>query len=142
LNTYRYTGGGEVVVVKLRLYYSSVTKPLSDPANDGFGRALEFLRRLEGEGFLCEIVDTIGLSEDVVYKAYADAWLPSVSKKLGIRRVFGTRRRSGCFFGREVPALLVYEDDDELPVDVYPREELGRIVPITEFLEELISDGG
>ncbi len=137
-----YIGGGEVVVVILKLYYSNATKPLSDSANDGFEKALELLRQLQNENVTCEVVDTTRLSEEELYKAYAKAWLPSVSKKYGIRRVFGTRRRSGCFFGREVPALVVYEDDKENPVDIYPREELGRTVTIKEFLQDLVLDGG
>jgi hypothetical protein len=76
-----------------------------------------------------------------VYRAYADAWLPSVSKKFGIRRVFGTRHLGGCFFGREVPALLVFKDDEEQPVNVYPHEEHGRIVTIKEFMQALLSAG-
>jgi hypothetical protein len=129
-----------VVVVSLKLYYSTTTKPFTDSANNGFGKALEYLRKLQIEGFPCKVVATSRLSDEEVYQAYAEAWSPSVSKKFAIRRVFGTRRRSGCFFGKEVPALLVFEDDSEQPVDIYPREELGRTVTTREFLRKLLSD--
>lgn len=103
---------------------------------------MELLTVLEQQGINCERVDTSRLSDREVYEAYAKAWAPSVSKKLGIRRVFGTRRRSGCFFGRGVPALLVYGGDGDHPVDVYPHEKLGRTITIKEFLEELAGEAG
>ena len=64
----------------------------------------------------------------------------NVPRKFGIRRVFGTRRRSGCFFGREVPALLVYEDSGSHPIDVYPQQRLGRTITINEFLKGFLTD--
>jgi hypothetical protein len=126
-------------VLSLKLYYSATTEPFSDSANDGFGMALKLLRQIRDSGVQCDVIDTTAMSDENKYRAYATAWPLSVSKKLGIRRVFGTRRRSGCFFGKEVPALLVYEEGSENPVDVYPRDELGRTVTIREFLEQLTS---
>jgi hypothetical protein len=64
---------------------------------------------------------------------------PSVIKKFGIRRVFGSRRRSGWLFGREVPALLVYEEEGEDPVDVYPHDELGIIKTTKQYLENMLN---
>lgn len=128
--------------MKLKLYYSTEQQPLGDPANQGFSEAMELLTLLERQGISCERIDTSKLSDEEIYEAYARAWTPSVFKKLGIRRVFGTRRRSGCFFGKGVPALLVYDEDEDHPVDVYPHEELSRTITIKEFLEELVSRGG
>jgi hypothetical protein len=103
---------------------------------------MEILTLLERRGINCERIDTSKLSEEDLYKAYLKAWTPSVFKKLGIRRIFGTRRRSGCFFGKGVAALLVYDEDEDQPVDVYPHEELGRTITIKEFLEELVIHQG
>jgi hypothetical protein len=138
-----YIGEGEeVVVMKLKLYYSTEHPPLEDPANQGFGEAIELLTALEQQGVNSERVDTSQLSDEEIYAAYTKACVPSVFKKFRIRRVFGTRRRSGCFFGRGVPALLVYGGDGDHPADVYPHEELGRTVTIKEFLEGLVEEAG
>lgn len=128
--------------MKLKLYYSTEHQPLEDVANQGFGEAIELLTALEQQGVHSERVDTSQLSDEEIYEAYAKACVPSVFKKFGIRRVFGTRRRSGCFFGRDVPALLVYGGDGDHPADVYPHEELGRTVTIKEFLEGLVKEVG
>ncbi|MFQ5855749.1 MAG: hypothetical protein ACE5LU_08930 [Anaerolineae bacterium] len=127
-------------MVELKLYYNTQQEPADNPANAGLFEAMELLSRLQNRGITCEKIDTAALPDETIYRAYADAWIPSVSKKFAIRRVFGTRRRSGCYFGREVPALLVYENDGEHPVDVYPREEFGRTVMLREFLEDLLAD--
>jgi len=126
-------------VVELKLYYSTQQDPADNQANAGLNEAMERLHRLRDRGIACEKIDTALLPDETIYKAYVDAWTPSIAKKFGIRRVFGTRRRSGCYFGREVPALLVYEDDSESPIDIYPREELGRTVTIEEFLTDLLA---
>jgi hypothetical protein len=134
--------GEEVVVVNLKLYYSTKQQPLDDPANHGFSEAMDYLALARSQGIVCEKVDTSELPNNKVYEAYADAWRPSISRKLAIRRVFGTRRRSGCFFGREVPALLVYDENGDHPIDVYPHEELGRIVTIREYVRKLLDEAG
>jgi len=128
--------------MKVKLYYSTEQHPFGDPANQGFDEVMALLTLLEKQGIGCERIDTSKLSDEEIYEAYAKAWIPSVFKKLGIRRIFGTRRRSGCFFGREVPALLVYDEDEDHPVDIYPHEERGRIMTIKEFLERLAGEAG
>jgi hypothetical protein len=110
----------------LKLYQSSAQAPEDVPANKGYRNVANLLRLLSRRGIESETIDIVRLSPDDLLKAYNDAVAPSVRKKFGIRRVFGSRRRSGSFFGREVPALLVYEEEDrETPGDVYPQE-LGR----------------
>ena len=77
----------------------------------------------------CFVCYTPGAEEVVVV---------NVSRKFGTRRVFGTRRRSGCFFGQEVLALLMYEYSGKHPIDVYPQEKLGRTITIKEYLTGLL----
>ena len=125
-------------MVRLKLYYSTQHQPADTPANAGLDVVLDRLPQLCDLDISCQKIDTADLPDATVYQAYAAAWAPAISKKFGIRRVFGTRRRSGCYFGREVPALLVYEDDGDEPSDVYPREELGHTVTIAEFLKDLL----
>ncbi|MFC2003438.1 hypothetical protein ACFLV4_05800 [Chloroflexota bacterium] len=99
---------------------------------------MNLLWLLEKRGITNEIIDTDSLSEGQIQKAYLDAVVPSVFKKFGIRRVFGSRRRSGWLFGRGVPALLVYEEGEQYPSDVYPHDEgQGKVKTIREFLYDL-----
>ena len=122
----------------LRLYRSAKHQPLEVPSNKHFHEVLNLLRLLEKKGVSNEIIDTDSLSEEEIQKAYLDAVVPSVFKKFGIRRVFGSRRRSGWLFGRGVPALLVYEEGEQYPSDVYPHDEgQGRVKTIREFLYDL-----
>jgi len=71
----------------------------------------------------------------MIYEVYLHAARLAVVrgyKAYRIRKVFGSARDSGKYFGREVPALLVYENDEL--IDVYPHEERGKLITIEEFL--------
>ena len=125
----------------LRLYRSTIHQPLDVASNKGFHEVMNLLWLLEKKGISNEVIDVDSLSEDDVQKAYLAAVVPSVFKKFRIRQVFGSRRRSGWLFGRGVPALLVYEEGEQRPSDVYPHEEgQGRVKPIREFLYDLQTD--
>lgn len=121
----------------LILYYSSGHKPIENPANRGFNEVEELWKKLP-ENINKEKIDTKDMDEEELGNIYSKAWYPSVfTKKYKIRQVFGSRKKSGCFFAKGVPALFVYEDI-EYPIDVYPHEEKGgKIVTIKEFLEKL-----
>ena len=122
----------------LKLYHSSQHHPPDIPPNEGFGEVMNLLWLLEKRGVSSQITDTDSLSAEEIQRVYSDAVVPSVFKKFGIRRVFGSRRRSGWSFGREVPALLVYEEGEEYPADVYPHDEgQGTVRTIREFLYNL-----
>ena len=99
-----------------------------------------YLSRLEEYGIQHEVLDIAGMTENEIFSIYLGAIVPSVMKKVGIRRVFGSRRQSAFLFGKQVPALLVYEDD--VVVDVYPqiRRWAGRNEELTieKFLEDLL----
>lgn len=88
----------------------------------------------------CEkkFIDVNGISPDKKFEYYSKAWAPSVVKKYKIRKVFGTHRNPGSFFG-EVPALLAYEDNAQHPADVFPHDKHGRLVTIEEFLNAVLS---
>ena len=122
----------------LKLYYSTKHQPLDAPANEGFHEVTNLLWLLEKKGVNHEIIDTDSLSEEEMQEAYLAAVVPSVFKKFGIRRVFGSRRRSGWLFGRGAPALLVYEEGEEYPSDVYPHDMgQGKVRTIRSFLYDL-----
>jgi len=122
----------------LRLYQSSKHQLLDIPCNKDFKDVNNLLGLLNGKGIISEIINMDSLSEEDVLKAYLDAIIPSVFRKFGIRRIFGSRRRSGWLFGRGVPALLVYQEGNASPIDVYPHDDgQGRIRTVREFLFDL-----
>ncbi|MCS6936973.1 MAG: hypothetical protein RMJ96_03495 [Candidatus Bipolaricaulota bacterium] len=69
-------------------------------------------------------------------KAYMKAVMPAVLRKYRVRQVFGSKRHPGRFFGKEVPALVVYENGH--PRDIYPHEENGQVISIKAFLESFL----
>ena len=122
--------------MKLVYLYSESKRALKVPANKGIERVPYLLRRLVEKGIIVEWINVDELSEDEVEKYYLDAIKAAVYRKYRIRRIFGTKRHSGVFFGRGVPALLVYEGDEV--VDVYPHENIFRIKTIFNFLNDIL----
>jgi hypothetical protein len=124
-------------MMRIKLYYRAGNK-LDARASKDFQleeiRAM--LEQLATRGVRFEIVETSSLSEGALMEAYLEAVMPAVLRKYRVRQVFGSQRHPGRLFGKEVPALVVYEN--HVPTDVYPHEEGGRIVTIREFLESML----
>jgi hypothetical protein len=122
----------------LKFYYSSTVKPLDSAANEGFGEVLELLEKVERKGITCEKVDTSKLTDEEIFNAYTRSVIgPTQLKKYKVRQVFGSARRSGWLFGKEVPALVVYSSRGrEVPEDVFPHALGGHIVTIREYLQK------
>ena len=128
--------------MKLKLYLNTDESAFpSDPANRGFDEVLGLLAALRARGIEVEKTDTGQLSDKDVQEAYMEAVSLSVRHKFGIRQVFGSRRKSASCFGKGVPALFVYEHDREQPIDVYPHQELNRVITIRDFLASLVEKG-
>jgi len=128
--------------MRLALYYSSLDTPLDLPANQGFDldQILRLLNSLRSKGVGYETIDSVAVTKEQISEAYLNAMVPSVYKKYRVRKVFGTRRRSGWLFGKGVPSLLVYEEGGKYPTEVFPREEQnGKMVTIRDYLENLLS---
>lgn len=106
----------------------------NDPRNKGVEAVIARPKDFRRDGQPIQIVDTGKMTEDQRMTAYIRALTPSVLQKYRVRKVFGTQRNAGVFFGRGVPALVVWPDDGDFPVDVYPHEKLGRTVTIYEYL--------
>lgn len=125
--------------MRLELYYAPDL--LSGPWNEGFDplqiEAL-LLRLKELKGTIYYIRDASKWSWEDAERAYIElAVPPSVRKRYRIRKVFGTNTAAGSFFGKGIPALVVFEG--ESPIDVYPHEEPGgRLITIRGYLEELV----
>ena len=97
------------------------------------------LRRLREAGVEYRAIDVSERSREELQEQYLRlAMRPSVSKRYRVKRIFGTNKYSGGFFGRGVPALVVL--DNERPVDVFPHEEQGgRIVTIADYVARVSS---
>jgi len=99
------------------------------------------LTRVKKEcGIDVEVVDVSQWTPLQMGKAYGAAIVASVSNRYRIRKTFGTNSSSASFFGKGVPALLVYEG--ERAIHVFPHEEAGSmVVTIRMFLESLLQGG-
>lgn len=82
------------------------------------------LRRLRAQGVESEEIDTSSMSGEEL-EAWRDrATATAVFRHQTIRQAFGSRRQGGLpYFGKQVPALLVYESGERVPVAVYPHSE-------------------
>ena len=96
------------------------------------------LKKLEEAGIPVTVIDTAFMEDRQIYEHYMEATYPSVRKQYRIRQIFGSQSKSGQFFGRQQPALLVYQGEDKHPVDVYPHDVNGKRVLIEDFLEQKI----
>jgi len=96
---------------------------------------IEKLKNLENN-YQVRIIDISDVPREEVFKIYEKAWWPSVVKKYKIRKIFGSNRQPGYFFGIE-PALFVYGTESEHPSDVYPHDVHGKIITIEDFLATL-----
>ena len=123
------------------MLFRSQTRPIALPDTEGFDlrEIRTILERLEKLGVSSELVDTMTMSDEERTDLYLEATLPTARKKYQVRQVFGSKRHAGFLFGREVPALLVYEPGKQYPVDVYPHRSRGRTITIRAFLESLVS---
>lgn len=99
----------------------------------------EKLQNLKNNNVQLEIIDISNMSDDEIFMLYENAWKPSIYKKYKIRRVFGSHRRPGIFFGIK-PALLVFESDNKYPTDVYPHDAHGKEITIQDFINKIQSE--
>lgn len=123
--------------MKIEFYYQA-NRIQSWPENEGlYGRMPDhLLGQMREAGVEYRMIDPSELSREELEDAYIRlAVPPSVRKRYGIKRVFGTNKYPGSFFGRQVPALVILENGR--PQDVFPHEEGGKIVTIKDYLEKL-----
>lgn len=122
------------VTVALEFFYDSTVEPfrIDDVNVPGI---LALLEEISVKGVKVTVHDTAGWDYAMQMDHYMRAVGVSVRKRYGLRRIFGSARTSGLFFGRQVPALLVIENGEV--TDVYPHMEAGRRHTITDFLRKL-----
>ncbi|MCH7647293.1 MAG: hypothetical protein IIA83_01625 [Thaumarchaeota archaeon] len=116
--------------LKITLYKSSKESNVRTDLNfvESALKELSQQRRMD-----YNIIDTADMTDNELDDVYSKAILPSVWNKYRVRTVFGTNRNSGCFFGRQQPALLVEGDI----WGIYPHEKDGKKVLIETFLASL-----
>ncbi len=128
--------------MEIKLYYDPDSVQ-GRPVNDGLHEegVERLLVRVKEAGVAYSVVDVSDLPRQELEDIYTrQAVVPSVRKRYGIRRIFGTNKYPGAFFGKGVPALVVLEDGR--PQDVYPHEgEGGRIVTIKDYVDKLAAGG-
>jgi hypothetical protein len=122
--------------MKLVYYFSSKRQPIEIDRNEGVDDVQKLLKRLEAKGHRVEMKDTAAMTEQQRNKAYISAIVPAICRHYELRKMFGSNRISGSFFGAEVPALLV-TDGDSIG-DTYPHRKGGHITTIRSFLSELV----
>jgi hypothetical protein len=126
-------------MLKFELFYDPDFSTIFDthPQNKGVRDVLEHIDEYAEKRVPIQRRNTAKMSATDLESAYIRAITPSVYRKYRVRRIFGSNRQAGLFFGRGVPALLVSDPSQKTPGDVYPHEEGGRIVTIHDFLMTL-----
>lgn len=130
----------EVTDMILKLIHQPWSPHLDSPENEGFdlSKMESLLKRLERLGVAWEAIDSAAIPADQLSDLYLESTVPTAHRKYHVRQVFGSKRHSGFLFGKQVPALLVYEPGGRYPSDVYPHRAGDRIVTIKTFLEGLL----
>ncbi len=126
--------------MELTFYFpSNPAIPFDDDRNRGLDAVPALLERLERRSARVRRIDSLKLSAEQRFEEYTRATIPAIYKKYEVKRVFGTNRHSACWFGVQVPALIVKPTPDAVG-DTYPRREAGnRIVTIHEFLSAAVA---
>jgi hypothetical protein len=105
-----------------------------DERNRGIEEVPALVAQLERRGATVLRVDPSALSAEHRFREYSKATIPAVYKKYEVKRIFGTNRHSACWFGIQVPALVVKGREDAVG-DTYPHRGPGNtVVTIHQFL--------
>ena len=125
--------------MKLTYFNSSdsTRRPFNNPANEGIESVPDLLQQLKTHGCDVEFVDVRSMNESERYDAYMRVAAPAIYKHYEVKRVLGTNRRSACWFGAEIPALLVTGSDSV--GDSYPHRKQNRITTIQKCLTALLA---
>jgi hypothetical protein len=111
----------------------------SDARNRGIEVVRSLLEELERRGVKVRTVDPRTLSSEQLLDAYAQAMIPAICRKYEVKRMFGTKQHSACWFGYQVPALLVQQTADDI-YDTYPHNTPENVVvTIHDFVTGVIA---
>lgn len=121
--------------MKVEFYYDSTVAPGSAFPCDN-AKAVELVNKLAAKGVNAKAVDLKG--QQVAFMTYNSA---VTGPKAQVRGVFGAKGALQEDFGKNVPALLVFEKDaDRYPFEAFPRsdKDLGRPLGPEEALQRLL----
>ena len=104
----------------------------------------KYLTELQARGVKSELLDTKDMPEKALEHWRGEATAAAMWHHQRIRQVFGSQKRGGLpFLGKQVPALLVYEEGEIIPEAVYPhskkREQKYTDISIQDFLKEFVN---
>jgi hypothetical protein len=125
--------------MELTIYFpSDLALLFQDERNRGIDAVPGLVDQIERLGTKVRRVDVGQLSAELRMREYAKAIVPAVHKKYEVKRIFGTNRRSACWFGQQVPALMVKQAEDDIG-DTYPhRGPRNTVVTIQQVLSVAI----
>ena len=121
--------------MKVEFYYDSTVPPGATFTTDN-AKAIELVSQLAAKGVNAKANDLKG--ELVAFMTYNAAL---TGPKAQVRAVFGAKGALQEDFGKNVPALLVFEKDaDRYPTEVFPRsdKDLSRTLGCEEALQRLL----
>ena len=121
--------------MKVEFYYDSTVPPGATFTTDN-AKAIELINQLAAKGVNAKANDLKG--ELVAFMTYNAAL---TGPKAQVRAVFGAKGALQEDFGKNVPALLVFEKDaDRYPTEVFPRsdKDLSRTLGCEEALQRLL----
>ena len=99
----------------------------------------ERLTELQAKGVKCELLDTKDMPEEQLEYWRTKASLASIWHHQQIRQPFGSKKKGGLpNFGKQAPALLVYQEGENVPVAIYPHGDISGDISIEDFLEEFV----
>ena len=121
--------------MKVEFYYDSTVPPGATFTCDN-AKAIELINQLAAKGVNAKAIDLKGAQ--VAFMTYNSS---VTGPKAPVRAVFGAKGALQEDFGKNVPALLVFEKEaDRYPVEVFPRsdKELQRTLGCVESLQGLL----
>ena len=121
--------------MKVEFYYDSTVSPGATFTTDN-AKAVELVNQLAAKGVNAKAIDLKG--EQVAFMTYNAAL---TGPKAPVRAVFGAKGAFQEDFGKNVPALMVFEKEaDRYPVEAFPRsdKELQRTLGCEEVLQQLL----
>lgn len=122
------------------LYPSNPAIIFEDDRNKGIEAVPGLLQELERRGAIVNKIDSSTLSNDQRIHEYSKAIIPAVYKKYEVKRIFGTNRHSACWFGVQVPALIVKHNAQDMVGDTFPhRVPPNSFITIHDFLRSALA---
>jgi len=122
--------------MKVEFYYDSTVPPGSAFPCDN-AKAVEMIGQLAAKGVNAKATDLKGAQ--VAFMTYNSA---VTCPKAQVRAVFGAKGALQEDFGKNVPALLLFEkDEDRYPNEAFPRsdKELMKTLGCEDALQTLLS---